>query len=360
MKTNKAMTALSTFIKKCFEHPDMQRQHLSGAGSTFLLEKKLRGFYHKKFAVTFCNATTALLTLNVALGLQNSEIITSPVNWGGSIAPFLLCKNKLHFTAVDSASLNLDVNDLSLAISPKTKAVMSVDYNGNAIDSRTIKNFCSINNLKYISDSAQSLGAYHNGKPAGYYADAIVLSFSPGKTFFGGEGGAVLTNDETIYEKLLWLSQHPERQKAVFGISNYNEYAPFNGRMNPFSAILLNESFEISLKALKIYQKKCYKILVNLSYAGLVEKPTHITSFTSSTFFNFSAALKANIELNQVNEYLKDNKQPYTATGYFPKLIPFDPYFRKQFKGKYRCTEELGGVKSSFQSINRITLNYSP
>jgi len=359
MKSDKTITALNRYIEDCFLQPGMQRQHLSGAGATFLLEKKLRNFYGKKFTVTFCNATTALLTLSIALGLENSEIITSSVNWGGSIAPFLLNKNKLHFTSVDSASLNLDVNDLSSAISQKTKAVMSVDYNGKALDSRAIKNFCTINNLKYISDSAQSLGAYHNGKPAGYYADAVVLSFSPGKTFFGGEGGAVLTNDEALYEKILWLSQHPERQKAVFGINNYNEYAPFNGRMNPLSAILLNETFESSLAALKIYQKKCYKLLINLSYAKLVELPTHITSFTSSTFFNFSLRLKPTIKLNHVNEYLKDNEQPFTTVRYFPKLIPFDSYFRKYFKEKYSCTKRLSEQVSSFQSINWITLNNS-
>lgn len=360
MKSEKTITTLKRYIEDCFVQPDEQRRHLSGAGATFLLEKKLRNFYGKRFAVTFCNATTALLTLSVALGLKNSEIITSPINWGGSVAPFLLNENKLCFTSVDSVSLNFDIQDLDSAVNPKTKAILSVDYNGNALDSRAIKNFSTINNLKYISDSAQSMGAYYNGKPAGYYADAVVLSFSPGKTFFGGEGGAVLTDDETIYEKLLWLSQHPERQKAVFGISNYNEYAPFNGRMNPLSAILLHETFESSLTALKIYQKKCYKVLVNLLFARLVEEPPYITSFTSSTFFNFSLSLKPTIKLNRVNEYLNDNKQPFTATQYLPKLIPFDPYFQKQFKGEYACTEKLEEVKSSFQSINRITLSYSP
>lgn len=106
---------------------------------------------------------------------------------------------------------------MSTSLTPGTKAVLSVDYNGTPADSKTIKDFCSTNNLIYISDSAQSFGAFRDNKPGGYFADYIVLSFGPGKSLFGGEGGAILTDDENIYEKIIWLTQHPLRQKKTFG-----------------------------------------------------------------------------------------------------------------------------------------------
>ena len=261
MEQHNAIASLQEYIEGCIRQPYMQHQHLSGAGATHFFEEKLRTYYGKKHAVTFSNATTALQTLCIAMDLHNDEIVTSPINWGGSVAPFLFHRNKLRFTSYDPASLNMSLRDLPSAITKRTKAVLSVDFNGTPLDSEKVKVFCSQNNLLYISDSSQSLGSFFNEKPAGYYADAIVLSFSPGKSIFAGEGGALITDDDTIFEKLLWYSQHPSRQKTVFGLSNYNIYAPINGRMNPLSAILLNETFKFSLKALYNKQNECFKLL---------------------------------------------------------------------------------------------------
>ena len=218
-ESNNAGNVLQEYIGSCFQHTDTHRQHLSGAGATYLLEEKLRILYKKKHAIAFSNATAALQTLCIALDLYRTEILTSPINWGGSISHFLFQGSKLRFSSFDPVSLNLSVSDLPLAITDKTRAVLSVDYNGTPINSEAIKTFCSQNNLIYISDCAQSLGASYKNKPSGYFADAIVLSFSPGKSIFAGEGGAIITDDDNIYEKILWYSQHPSRQKTFILIS---------------------------------------------------------------------------------------------------------------------------------------------
>ncbi len=359
MNQQNAIVSLTGYIEGCFQQPSMQHQHLSGAGATFLLEEKLSKYYSKKFVVIFSNATTALQAVCLALELHNTEILTTPINWGGSIAPFLLHRNKFRFASFDSVSLNLSVDDLLTQITPRTKAVLSVDYNGIPANSNEIKKFCAEHNLNYISDSAQSLGAYRSKKPAGFFADAIVLSFSPGKSFFAGELGAIVTDNETIYEKLLWYSQHPSKQKTVFGISNHNEYAPLNGRANPLSAILLNETFESSFTALKQYQAKCFELLTQLQKEKLVAPTPHITSPEESTFFNFSLQLKPNVTLNKMNEFLKEKRHPFTAIQSSVKQIPFDSSFRKRFRGKFSCSENLLKQKSSFQFNDRITLIHS-
>jgi len=356
MKIDNAIDSLQGYIEGCFQQPSMQHQHLSGAGATHFLEEKLRAYYNKKYAVTFCSATTALQALCIALELYKTEILTSPINWGGSVSPFLLHKNKLRFSSFDPVSLNLSLSDLSLAITHQTKAVLSVDYNGTPADSQAIKSFCSQNNLIYISDSAQSLGSFLNNKPAGYYADAIVLSFSPGKSFFAGEGGAVITDDDTIFEKLLWYSQHPSKQKSVLGLSNFNEYAPINGRMNPFSAILLNATFEASFTKLKNFQAKHFQSLSLLQKVKLIEPTPHISTPSSSSFFNFSLQLKPKVEIEQVNDFLQRQNQPFTAISSSLNLIPFDVMFRKQFRRKYSCSEYLLEQSKSIQLNNRLKL----
>lgn len=360
MELHSAIASLQGYIEGCLQHPSMQRQHLAGAGATYFLEEKLRVYYKKKYAVTFCNATTALQALCIAMDLNNTEIVTSPINWGGSISPFLLHRNKLRFTSFDPVSLNLSLRDLPSAITQKTKAVLSVDFNGTPVDSEAIKTFCSQNNLLYISDSAQSLGSSLNNKPAGYYADAIVLSFSPGKSFFAGEGGAVITDDDTIYEKLLWYSQHPSRQKTVFGLSNYNDYAPINGRMNPLSAILLNETFEDTYNDLKEYQIKCFWLIRQFQVNNLIEETPHIPDPSGSTFFKISMKLKPSSSFGQVKEFLRQQNQPFIAEKYIPVVIPFEASFRNQFRRKFSCTEALVEQNKATKINQWLRLTYSP
>ena len=360
MVTTKAFKQINSYIVGCYAQPSFQHQHLSGAGAISNLAEKLCRFSAKKYAVAFCNATTALQAVCLAMELHDTEILTTPINWGGSIAPFLLHRDKLRFTSFDSVSLNMDVRDLPSAITHNTKAVLSVDSNGTPADSKAIKSFCAAHGLKYISDSAQSFGAYKNKKAAGFFADAIILSFSPGKSFFAGEGGAVITDNENLFEKLIWYSQHPSMQKTIFGVSNYNEYAPLNGRMNPLSAILLNETFESSLSALNKYQEKCFQLLVQLQTEKLITSTPHISSLDESAYFNFSVQLKPPVTLQQVNDFLKQQKQSFTAIQSATKLIPFDPSFRKQFRGKFSCSENLLKQKLAAQFTDRITLIHSP
>jgi dTDP-4-amino-4,6-dideoxygalactose transaminase len=360
MELHNAIASLQGYIEGCFQQPSLQHQHLSGAGATYFLEEKLRTYYGKKHAVTFSNATTALQTLCVAMGLNNAEILTSPLNWGGSLAPFLYHRNKLRFTSFDPVSLNMSLRDLPSAITQKTKAVLSVDFNGKPVDSEAIKTFCTQNNLFYISDSAQSLGSYFNHNPAGCFADAIVLSFSPGKSFFAGEGGAVLTDDDTIFEKLLWYSQHPSRQKTVFGLSNSNEYAPINGRINPLSAILLNETFDATFHALKEYQNKCFRFIRMLQASELVEETPHIPDPSGSTFFKISLKLKPSTSFEQVKEFLRKQNQPFIAEKYIPIVIPFEASFRKQFRRKYSCSDALIEQHKEMKFNQWLRLTYSP
>jgi dTDP-4-amino-4,6-dideoxygalactose transaminase len=357
---NNISKKLEEYINVCLSNTDEQYQHLSGAGAIHFLEEKLQAYYNKKYAVTFSNATIAIQTLCIALELNNTEILTSPINWGGSIAPLLFHRNNLRFIAIDPVSLNLSLDDLPSAITKKTKAILSVDFNGLPVDSYMIKNFCSQNGLLYISDSAQSLGSFLNNKPAGYSADAIVLSFSPGKSFFAGEGGAVITDHYTIYKKLMWYSQHPSRQKTLFGLSNYNEYAPINGRMNPFSAILLYEKFEDYVIALKEYQAKCFQLLKKLQANNLIEDTPHFPNPSASTFFGFPLKLKESYSINHVKEFLKEQKKPFIANEYFPKLIPFDMSFRNQFRNKFSCSKSLLEQSKTMQPNYWFKLTYIP
>lgn len=332
---------IEQYLQNCDGNSAPQTEHLSGCGPAFLFEQKLKKYYQKQYAIAFSSATTAIGALCIALELRNKEIITTPVNWGGSIGPFLTFGNRLRFASVDPFCLNLDPHDLHQAITDRSKVVLSVDYNGTPADSESIKEFCDNHGLLYISDSAQSLGAFRDNMPAGWFADVVVLSFSPGKSVFGGEGGAILTDNKDIYERLIWVSQHPSRQKTVFGLSYYNEYAPVNGRMNPLTCILLNETIESSLEKLTNFQTLCFSTLQVLIQADLVEPMTGITSADNSTFYNFSMKLRPDIDIPQVKNHLIKLMLPFDAFSDGVKWIPADPLFAEQFNRRYMCSQSL-------------------
>lgn len=338
------------YIEGCVSQPSIQLQHLSGAGSTFLFEQKLCNHFSKKYAVAFCNATSALLALSAAMEIKRGEIISTPFTWGGSVSPFLFCGCKISFGAVENDTLNLNPKKLLAALSSKTKVVLSTDFNGVPANSKAIKDFCVEHGLIYISDSAQSFGAVRDNCPAGSFADATVLSFSPGKSFFGGEGGAVLTDNADLYEKLIWYSQHPTRQKKSFGLSGYNEYSPLNGRLNPLSAILLNELFEEYKTKTVAHQTKCFDVVCQLKDAGLILVPEHISKAENSTFFNLLFRLSENASVAEIE------KLGFDVCSVKPNCIPFDKIFRSQFAKRFVLSEALKKQKEFLEISQWVKL----
>ena len=351
---SKAFFELKAFLEGCANNPESQKEHLSGAGAVFQFEKQLTQYYGKSFALTFSSATTAMQALCLAYGLKGTEILTSPFNWGGSITPFILHNNKIRFAGFEPDSLSLCADDLSRTVTTKTNAVVSVDYHGFPADSMRIKEFCQERGLIYISDSAQSLGAFRDGKPAGYFSDVVVLSFSPGKSLYAGEGGAIVTDDELLYERLLQIAHHPSRQKMVTGLSGYSEFTPLNGRINPLAAILLNKSFLASLTQLRKKQGAWFKELTSLHNAGFIHLPADLRALNSSTFFHSVFRLKEPSTISDVEEYRSCSGIQKTAST--PTLIPIpvNRIFIRHFKRKYSCSDSLKIQLRSFDSSRYV------
>ena len=103
---------------------------------------------------------------------------------------------------------NIDPAKVEAAITPRTKAVVAVDYTGQSVELGPIREICKKHGLVLIEDGAHVIGTTYKGRPNGSIADMTTFSFHPVKTVTGGEGGAVLTNDEILYKKLLLYRAH--------------------------------------------------------------------------------------------------------------------------------------------------------
>lgn len=173
------------------------------------LEDKLCEVTGAKYAVACSNGTAALHIAALAAGVGNGdEVITTPITFAASANCALYCGGKPVFADINEKTYNIDPDSVEAHITPATKAVVAVDYTGQAVELDRLQDICKRHNLVLIEDAAHSIGTKYKGKGVGSIADMTTFSFHPVKTITGGEGGAVLTNSEEYYQKLLLARAH--------------------------------------------------------------------------------------------------------------------------------------------------------
>ena len=229
------------------------------------LERKLCEVTGAKYAVAVSNGTAALHIACMAAGVgPGDEVITTPITFAASANCALYCGAKPVFADINPETYNISPASIREKITPATKAVVAVDFTGQAVELDEIREICKENNLILIEDAAHSLGTLYNGKPVGSIADMTTFSFHPVKTVTGGEGGAVTTNDEETYRKLLRLRAHgvtrvQEEMKNTSHGGWYYEQTElgYNYRITDFQAALI----ESQLGKLPLFQKRRKEIV---------------------------------------------------------------------------------------------------
>ena len=162
-----------------------------------------------KYCVAVSNGTAALHIAALAAGIgPGDEVITTPITFAASANCILYCGARPVFADIDPRTYNIDPQAIERCISPRTKAVIAVDFTGQAAQLDPIRDICRRHGLILIEDAAHSIGTKYKGQPVGSIADMTTFSFHPVKTVTAGEGGAVTTNDEALYKKLVLAHAH--------------------------------------------------------------------------------------------------------------------------------------------------------
>ena len=173
------------------------------------VERKLCRITGAKYAVLISNGTAALHAACYAAGIQNGdEVITTPITFAASANCALYCGARPVFADINPETYNISPEEIEKKITERTKAVVAVDFTGQAVELDQIREICQKHHLILIEDGAHSIGTKYNGTPVGSIADLTTFSFHPVKTVTAGEGVAVLTNDEAFYKKLLLFRSH--------------------------------------------------------------------------------------------------------------------------------------------------------
>ena len=173
------------------------------------LETALCEYTGAGYAVAVSNGTAALHLACMAAGIgEGDEVITTPITFAASANCALYCGANVVFADIDPETYNIDPKSIEEKITAKTKAVVAVDFTGQAVDVAAIRRICDEHDLVFIEDAAHSIGTSYNGKKVGSLADMTTMSFHPVKTVTAGEGGAILTNNKDYYDKLMLYRTH--------------------------------------------------------------------------------------------------------------------------------------------------------
>ena len=219
-------------------------------------EEKLCAITGAKYAVCMTNATAALETACFVAGIgPGDEVITTPLTFMASANCALYCGAKPVFADINPDTYNIDPESIRAHITPKTKAVVAVDFTGQVVEVEAIRAICDEYNLVFIEDAAHSIGSAYNGVPVGSLADITCFSFHPVKTVTAGEGGALLTNnDEYARKAFLYRSHGMEHDHSLFttpadedngGAWYYEQqFLGMNFRMTDIQAALLNSQLD--------------------------------------------------------------------------------------------------------------------
>lgn len=189
------------------------------------MEEALKEYTGAKYAVAVSNGTAALHCACIAAGVgEGDEVITTPITFAASANCALYCGAKPVFADINPETYNIDPQSIREHITAKTKAVVAVDFTGQAVQHKEIREICDEFGLVFIEDAAHSLATKYNGQQVGSLADLTTFSFHPVKTVTGGEGGAILTNNEKYYQKLVLAHAH-----GITHDENLMEEAPHEG-----------------------------------------------------------------------------------------------------------------------------------
>lgn len=162
-----------------------------------------------RHAMACTSCTSALHLATMALDLKaGDEVIIPAFTWITSAHAAEYTGAKAVFADIDLATFNIDPKALEAAITPRTKAVVTVHLFGLAAPMDEIRAICAARGIRIIEDAACAIATTYKGEPVGALGDLGCFSFHPRKVITTGEGGAVTTNDDELAAAVRSLRNH--------------------------------------------------------------------------------------------------------------------------------------------------------
>lgn len=163
------------------------------------LEEMLRDYCGAPHALTLSSATAGLFLALKGLNLQpDDEVITTPMTFVCTANVIVQAGGKPVFADIDEKTYNIDIAEIEKAVTPRTRAIIPVHFDGLPVDLDPLYVLAQKCGLRVIEDAAHAIGASYKGRPVGSFGDTQVFSFHCNKNMTTGEGGCVTTRDEDL------------------------------------------------------------------------------------------------------------------------------------------------------------------
>lgn len=198
-------------------------------------EKNFAAYCGHEFAVSVNSGTSALHLTLLALGIgPGDEVIVPAMTFIATAAAVTYTGAAPKFVDVDPETWNIDVTKIEAAITSRTRCIIPVHLHGLMADMPKITEIATAHKLFVVEDAAQAHGASIDGQQTGNFGDAACFSFYPGKNLGAiGEGGAVVTKNYQLAEKVKLLRNWGSKNKYV------HEVVAFNNRLESVQAAVL-------------------------------------------------------------------------------------------------------------------------
>ena len=259
-------------------HAVLDKSNYIMGDEVYALEEGLCGFTEAKHAVTCASGTDALLLAMMALDIRpGDEIITTPFTFIATAETIALLGAKPVFVDIDDKTYNIDPSKIEMSITDKTKVIMPVSLYGQPSDMDEINAIANKYDLKVIIDGAQSFGATYQGKAEVHHCDIYTTSFFPAKPLgCFGDGGAVLTNNETFADKMRMLRVHGQNKRY------HHKYIGLGARMDTIQCAVVNVKLKYYAEDLRKRQEVAQKYTQQLAEHSYIHTPTTKPDRTSA------------------------------------------------------------------------------
>lgn len=198
-------------------------------------EDELARYCGGKVAIGVGSGTDALLLSLMALGVgRGDEVITTPFTFCATAEVISLLGARPVFVDIDPETYNIDPSKIKAAITPRTKVIIPVHLYGQPADMDPIIGIAQRYGLKVVEDCAQAIGAEYRGRKVGTIGDVGCFSFFPAKNLGAyGDGGACVTMDPELGERIMTLRVHGARERYI------HEMVGINSRLDALQAAIL-------------------------------------------------------------------------------------------------------------------------
>jgi len=296
-------------------------------------QKEFAEYHGRKYGIMTPNCTTAIHLLLTALGIQEGdEVIVPDMTWIGSSAGISYLRAKPVFCDIDPINWCIDPKSVERAITPRTKAVIAVDLFGNMPDMTRLKQICDNHGIYLIEDAAEAIGSQYYGVRAGKFGIGSVFSFHRTKTITTGEGGMILLDDDTLYERCMFLRDHGRKPD---GQMYYNYEVTYKYMPSNLQAAMGYAQFQ---RINELVGKKRLIFETNKKY--LSDIPDIQLNYESKDIINgvwiTGIVFGKSHKLKKIDAINKLEKMGYPARPFFYPLssLPAYPGFREIYESK--------------------------